>query len=453
MLKLYLDYGGNPTIDLSDKILSVSSLSRQVESQKPGEPGVISLDNVSLELPLNAFPNDEMSFANLDSNPDYIFTIKIDFGGTEYKIFEGILDKSSVEHTKAETAKFDVLDKINALKFLENTQPRTQEYFDAGSGFKYQNWETGNPNEIKIYKRYDNNTNYVDNNDVVPLGSILISDSNNLYFVINSYTAFDSGEGVNVNIVEFHNAQPGNWEFDNRYLQYYSEYFGNEIIHLINTGTSKVEAFSATAIIEAIIKKQWPGANIIRRISGDDRYPISLDYWDQLVTTYFDKQPLEALKYLISTIRLYLFVNIQGDFILQTFDLLGQYAQLTINPDELIDFNKKYDWQKTVQYVKITNVDNANDYGEYPTNLDVIPTNKLEKEVFKFSDNLNQIAQDYYNFYGAKKLMANIKIPLNSNSITIDLTDKIILWNKNWFIISIEADLINMVLNLDIAEL
>ncbi len=477
MLKLYLDYGNNPTIDLSDKILSISNLTRRIESAKPGEAGVMVFDNVSLELPLSAFPNDEMSFENLDANPDYIFTIAVVIGGTEYKLFEGMLDKSTVEHTKAKTAKFDVLDKLSALKLLENEIMRNKfNVWDriTNSNIDYlyvktyplgSNTDPSGLNAELNVIAYDNGTP-VDLNDLLFFEDEFIIDPDNSlnYSLVRTDSQFylDGTYGVQgVKCIIYNYINLDKVIYRNNPWYYYEKFFGGHdiLIHGDVFGQNGITAYDARKISYEIIKKKWP-SSVISPKSNINEIPISMMYYQDTIDRLFDRDYwLQGLIEIFQSARMYFTFTVKNELVYRKQTTIQDGFDIDLNNYEALDYTLNYMWDKKVDQVQVNNINDAvnpsDTYGEYPTNLKYPARNILKRDIFLLdeSESTAAIAQEYYNFYSVRRKHLKLKLKLNAVTAGLELADRVRWDNDNWFVIGLDFDLINMKVDLELVEI
>ena len=115
-------------------IQEVGIIKRSVESDNPGEAGLIIYDNVNLSF---RYEQGSIVYDAFSGNPGgellYIFEIfALKSNKLEVKIFEGIADFSTIEWDMNErTIRFDVVDKIKALDFLSNDETQKGNPVDA----------------------------------------------------------------------------------------------------------------------------------------------------------------------------------------------------------------------------------------------------------------------------------------------------------------------------------
>ncbi len=146
MLKVKFRNGANGTlVDWTPfmVIQEVGVIKRSVESENPGEAGLIVYDNVSLSfryeygnVVFNAFSTD------LNNVQLYIFEIySLNSNKQEVKLFEGIADFTSIEwDLNDRTIRFEVVDKIKALDLLEDTETQRGSIIDAAARINAQDY-------------------------------------------------------------------------------------------------------------------------------------------------------------------------------------------------------------------------------------------------------------------------------------------------------------------------
>ena len=468
MIKIYLTNDVTNQLDLSDYIVDIGKLNRKVESEKPGEAGLVVFDKVTVEFPLSVFPNNDFDPDNLDNYGRYIVSISLLFS-QERKIFEGLVDKSTVEYTAANTVRFDVVDKIAALALLANENARQQ--VDVAARINDPNVEylwiekaTDDPGYsdrvlVEIVGAADQEggqaANYFSINTPFYVGEIFYSAGN--YYLVREYVGTGTLYDVTSARYYLHNITvPNDYEFSDP--TYESDYYGIDIRRLDN---DLLVNYNGYKIAEALIKQQWPGINVIRK-TQNEYYDISLDYYPLLIFDRpFDKDTLEALKYLIRTMRIYLFINTNGDVVIQEMTGVAQTSDtLTIDGNyDVENWTKKYQWDKLVDYVFVKDPDkydpnDSSTYGEAPTNMNYQPRNKLERDVLKDqADSLQTIANDYYDFYGTRRQAAQIDIKLDENNVDVDLLYKIVYLGADWFLERMGMDLVGRKLILNLVEL
>lgn len=114
-------------------IQEVGSLKRSVESENPGEAGLIVYDNVSLTFRYEEGNVVYDAFSgSLNEAQIYLFEIfAVKSDKSEIKIFEGIADFSTLEWDLNElTLRFDVVDKLKALDMLTDSAAQRGEIND-----------------------------------------------------------------------------------------------------------------------------------------------------------------------------------------------------------------------------------------------------------------------------------------------------------------------------------
>jgi len=476
MLKVLFDHDSAAQQDLSAYILDISPISRRVESEKPGEAGLIVFDNLSLEIPLSAFAGDEFSFANLDANGDYIFDIRYTLGGTEYNLFVGICDKSTVEHTKAGTVRFDILDKLSALILAESSNARqTMDAFDRFTA------ENANINYVLIEPiSYDAGTNRTtvtikaynsgDGQETITNahfynGEILeqTTDPDNRFYFRENNT--DDGT-LWYKESKIHGNMTGRAAIRLSATEgvTYGRYFYGEYIHYPNGTYDAITSFEALDIISALVHLTLVNTPIINN-TGQSHVEMNLDYYDDTIFDEpFGRHPLDALIFLAQSLRIYMYIDTNGTFVMQDNFFGDTSVDIDLGDRDFIDKSIKYQWDKRVDYVLIksaTNYDAENEttWGEYPQDMTKKPRVTMEKETFllKETDSYENYAHEYYDFYSSRRESMQVKLPLDPTTITIDLTKKLSLNNgddiKTYFVENMSVDIKSMTIDLNVVEL
>lgn len=115
-------------------IQEVGVIKRSVESENPGEAGLIVYDNVSLSFRYEYGNVVYEAFSvDLSTSQLYFFEIyALKSNKEEVKLFEGIADFTTIEWDLNEkTIRFDVVDKIKALDLLTDTETQRGNLTDA----------------------------------------------------------------------------------------------------------------------------------------------------------------------------------------------------------------------------------------------------------------------------------------------------------------------------------
>jgi len=161
-------------------VQEVGVLKRSVESENPGEAGLIVYDNLSLSFRYEEGNVVYDAFSSpLSGSSIYVFEIwAIKSDKSEIKIFEGIADFTSLEWNLNErTLKIEIVDKIKALDMLADTESQRGNLIDCISRLNCTDYLTdfikrslpglGVWLEIQTYELINNN-GYLERGDPVP---------------------------------------------------------------------------------------------------------------------------------------------------------------------------------------------------------------------------------------------------------------------------------------------
>lgn len=464
------------TVDWSPYFMNISTIQRSIESDKPGEAGVIMFDTVTIEMPLSktgSYFNEELLFGG-SAKPKYHVQIKKQISGTDYQLFEGLIDIDSLKFTRHGTVQFDCYDKLSALKFYPTLParsydnvldhiPETEAYFDVvriadSSQYTFRlydineeqvqfnpEWRMFEPGDIMLDPRYYQsvpNDPYSQTKLILIVGHALVSDD---YLCIVS-VADQQTEALPLKEV-----------FRQDY--YDCMFYGEDI--LLYNGLFLPYAFDAIKMLEAILLSAYPSITIINR-TGISSFPISLGFFEQTVNMPFDRPTLEAIKYLASSMRVYVYIDRSGQFIIDKWPGFG--SEPSSKPD-LSGFQTEDDyrftWDKLVDRVTIETVAADGSKTEAVSGTEYKnPVNTLERTVFANDDSAQDIADDYFEFYGKRHRARSITRKLDAIVAQLDLTSWVDVGDIDfrddsdlfYFIEKMGLDVMNDTVNLDLVS-
>ncbi len=87
-----------------------------------------------------------------------------------------------------------------------------------------------------------------------------------------------------------------------------------------------------------------------------------------------------------------------------------------------------------MKQVEVYDPGNPATFGEHPQNPSILYKNKMERESFNLANDLQTIADDYYNFYSVGRAGAEITVMLEAGFLDMELADKVVWDGKNWFV-------------------
>lgn len=485
--------------DWTQYLSDMSSISRRVESENAGEAGVIVYDNVSLEFEYKEGSPIYTAFnGDLSSIQRYIIEVYgIKTTGEEVKVFEGLVDFSSLEWPDlSKKISFDVLDKLSALDIIAAESSRVENILNSRilsqlPTAQYLRCQflpdpytfPSDCTELLIYAK-DGNADTLDFTDKIILPGEYLQDPQTwgdepkYYLVKESYLELNDNNNM-VNRVIL--AYPLSAEHDyvpqvavyfssNNYYSLSKEFYGIDI-NVINGNI--LEALDALKIIEAIFRKAWSTTPIINK-SGSSTFSIPSEYGKRLIDENpFSKHPLDALKMLADSMQCYIFVNRLGELVIQKKGIaLGNNGTTqSINNFKKKDGRKKYFWNKLADEIEITVnswvIDEES--GEYlqgasslKKNPNIKPRNSIGKEVLAIDSSTNTqelldaeavtTANEYFNFYGNRHFAYPIELNLYDDILDWELLDNINIDTVLYFFESLNIDLLGMRVDLELVS-
>jgi hypothetical protein len=427
-------------------VSSLGSINRSVESKNVGEAGVVKYDKISASMYYTPTTKAYEKFSvDLTNKKRYLFEILgIKSTGTEVKLFEGVTDFHTLEWPDlSRKVSFGIVDKLAALKLIDASLAR--EVYDVlyqinsdvtvnQLYYQYAGDVTSQRHKwfLLRYRNYNELTQEAVNKattllNTPNLGSIIRSPfSTDEAYSIIKYKAKKSGEEsddlapVYFDVITTDNNYPNtqgnsavgsnlkNWgdyfygadilltEYRSSYTLKYNEGAGDQTITL-GAGYEAV-GFDGLKIIEAIVKKAWSEISLVN-LTGDATYPLPLDYFSQLMgAQVFEKHPYDALVYLADSMQCYIFINKDGNLVIQKKESLGTNGTTrslvgkTIKPGS----SKLHFWDKLVDGVTV-NVQSwyKNHEDEFVVGTasitksqNIKPRNPLEKDLIVTKDDI-----------------------------------------------------------------
>lgn len=469
----FIPPSGGP-VDWTNYFIDMTPINRKIESDKPGEAGIIMFDTVSIEMPvskLGAYFDEDTLFGG-SAIPKYHIQIKKHIDGTDYQLFEGLIDIQSLKFTRHGTVQFDVYDKLSALKFYPTQPARERKEAIAndcapGTAYLYAGWLSTQQPAFGFYQiAADHSTIILLTNTIFVRGDIIIhpkywNESENKYdqeeLFLTTFTAIRGDLIWNDITTSFSPEGHGNREVNKQYYYDY-KFYGLDI----NLYTNYVlTAFNGLAMLEAIIKSAYPSITVVNR-TGWSAFPISLGFFEQTINMPFDRPILEAIKYLASSMQVYVYIDRNGQFIIDKWPGFG--TEPTLKPgisDYQTENDYKYTWDKLVDKVTIQTVaaDGSKEEAVAGTEYKN-PVNALERTVFASDLSAQQIADAYFNFYGKRHRARSITRKLDATVAQLDLTSWVDVGDKDfrdnsalyYFIDKMSFNVINDTVDLDLVS-
>lgn len=517
MVKVRFKNGINGSwTDLSTDPLStlcgLSTIKRRVESKNKGEAGVIGLDNVSATFYntpggtiYNAFNGD------LTSVQRYIFEI---YGkkstGVEVKQFEGVADFSSVTRPDFENKiSFNIVDKLKALDILTDASTQrgnsfsvanrvdantTHLYFFSGRGsggnYPGHDWNAfGNCGDETIIMAFENNGSYWGmplppntNADLIVKKGETIRiphvDGDKYYFVRDSWIdsipsslAASLGYSVAGNWVRLYELQTPSIEIiaPTDSIIYSNNYYnrGENFIDVYSSapdgnGRYAIDGFNVYNLIETFILNAWPDVTIIDHVNYTVFQKIGLHYFTLLLNELpLGKHPYDAVKMLADSLRIYVYFNRAGNFVLQSkADIATNGTRRTFNSTLQRSGTTKDFWDKLVDGVTVTVKSGITVNGEVlqgaasvqkyagikprnPREIEIVAPSNIAATESALNTYALSVATDELNFYGKRREARNITSGLLDDMLDWELTDIVEINSKDHFLENTGVDLLS----------
>ncbi len=486
----FRDYPSGQWHDWSEYVVNAPTISRRVESDIEGEAGVIVFDNTSLEFYYEA-GNPVYNAFNLDLTSKIRYLLKIShYAGTQYvKLFEGMVDFTTITFPDlSNSITFDVVDKISAIGILASEPVRGAEgVFNqhVGNDFSssyYLRRDTTVNNGLEIYREFNGSIVSMPAN-TIQKGMVLSYEENKFLLIKNIYEEnIEAPGGTQVKVLKvvpvMNNEEILQFGTEPYYLNYkklLSRNIYNTDCHIYSGGIP--QSYDGLKIIKSIIQSQWSDINFINR-TGMGSFPVPLEYYVKLIDENpFDNDPLNALKYLADSLQCYIYINRNGDLVMQKKASLNENGvSRSIGSTRIVDSVRKYFWNKIVDGVEVkTNSWVADaESGEFLEGYSirtksapgsaayVKPKNKITKEVIVADSSITtkeeldlhaeSFAVSTINFYGKRRSCYTHTLDLDSNTVYWDLLDNITLNGVKYFYTSLNIDLESETIEVDFIE-
>lgn len=523
----FKDYPSGSWQDWSEYLYTPPTISKKVESENDGEAGAITFDSAKVILRnISGSPVNAAFSIDLSSKQRYLFRIyAIKTNKTYVQLFEGIADFSTLDWPEdGNLVSFDLLDKISALNILQNTPVRTLRSLkdssvnhlpwllplDYANGDYYIiNVGTGSQVVFEVIKYLHPSftPQHVDvgSTVVVPAGTILKrqeTDIDKYLFARSSYLFEANNPGENDTWLEpaaDSDEITGSYRIDSSdsdaylisdptiKLKYYKDEFYS--LNICNTSyywdtqgywKTEVTSFKGEKMLQNLFNNAWPGIPIIFR--GFSSFNIPYSYWRKTMDENpFNKTPLEAVKMLADTMKVYIYTDKSGNIIIQLKSALATSGiTRSIGTTKIIKKPKrKYFWDKIVDGV-IVNVESwltDDTTGEslvgtseltkqpsgFTTTQKIKPKNQITKNILAGNasvdtqEELDALAGtealSFLNFYGLRHSCFDVVLNLDDNTINWELIDNLILSGLTTFFTTLEFDLVDRTVTLEPVEI
>lgn len=444
---------GSGEVDITAYILNEPTVSRRVEAESGGEPGLMVLDDVQIEMPMHRTGGvfDEHSIAG-SPLPNYYLRVYIH--SETVPVFTGLVDWDTVTYTLQRTVQFTAIDLLKGLTELGLDAARDFQIQDVPTNCTYIISRTSST-ELLLGQYNDATAQYED----IPAalfetGDFWRYDSND-YFVtycqrLNTLGFLDgSGNPVYGLRILLHNPLPGSGfiYISSSVSRYRKAFYGTSITR---DDLAVAVSFDAVKIITAIVNNVYPGISVVNNLSPS-YFDINLDYQEVMGnynTLYrpFDQDPYNALKYLVTMMRAYVYIDRQGRLVFDKAPGPGSMSSFTLQTDELLDYTKKFSWQNRIDYVNVIcqDYDGSETEADEPGDYRPFMIDKMERTVFKpESETAEDIAEELWELYGKRHLHITAQIRWTASmESSLDLLT--VLENeddvRDYFIIGLKVD-------------
>lgn len=522
----FKDYPSGSWQDWSEYVNTPPVISKKVESENEGEAGAIVFDSATITFKYEVgSPVYDAFSIDLSSKQRYLFRISaVKSDKTYVQLYEGIADFSTLGWPEDNLVSVDLTDKLSALNILQNVPVRTLRSLkdntsnhlpwlvplDYANGDYYIiNVGTGSQVVFELIKyihpAFTPQHINVGSTAVVPAGTILKrmeADGDKHLFAKSSYLFEANNPGENDTWLEPSGDSDnitGSFRIDSTdadaylisdpsvKLKYYKDEFYSS--NICNTSyywdslgywKTEVTSFKGEKILQYLINQAWPGILITFR--GFSTFDIPYSYWRKTMDENpFNKTPLDALKMLADTMKVYIYVDKTGNVIIQSKSALATSGiTRTIGSTKKIKKpRKKYFWDKIVDGV-IINVESwvtdettgeslvgTSELTKQPSGFTstqkIKPKNSITKDILAgdssvdTQEELNALAATealaFLNFYGLRHSSFDMVLNLDDNTIEWELIDNIILSGLTTFFTTLEFDLVERTVKLQPVEI
>ncbi len=428
-LKVTLNNGAADTV-LDDYILDngIGQLSIRVESDKPGEPGVVMFDSVNMEFKesdLGSLFTTATLAAIKAAGTDYTVTLKVNFGSSDRTMFIGLVDFDSVEYTQDGTVKFNVMDRLSKIKLAPKSLVRsTDNYMATGYKFRVRNDIYGD--NVVVVGKYNIATGFYANMTTAefPAAGDVYNYDGSYYLVTKVEVLGISWDGQSAKDglkVTFHNdwIETSDDVWDTIIAWYDKEIYGND---RLNYSSGVPVSYDAYAILTDILYDVYGSYTADTTNLGTTSFPADLDHFYGMGIgdheyNLFSDHPQDALKRIIRNMRIYMYWHTDGKLYFVDWPNTAPSADviLSTSTSAIIQWHKKFNWEKRVDMVHVeADYTEGSDYADYPNLYSDNNAETMNVTVFKpYDSSLSALAEDLWEFYGKRHLAASVTLALD----------------------------------------
>jgi len=496
----FKEYPSGSYADWSAYLIKPPNVNLRVESENEGEAGVIVFDSAQVSFRYASGNPVYTAFSgDLTSVQRYLFRISFPKSDKSYvQRFEGMADFSTLKWNEfSNLVSFNVVDKLSALGTLFAAQTRSAvsvkdrviaqlpstTFIDfIFSGVATEFWiAAGYPDIYESFSSVVVNAGEVIKvpEKVSPTGT----DYNFNYYVITESTlaSHPSWPALTFNKVKVAPSHPNVSSYTYRFedtamddiVCLSKEVYG---VDINNISGGVLTSLKGVECIYALYNQAWPGATLVKKPSGFT-FNLPLGYAVRMTDENpFGGTPLEAVKKLSDSMMCYIYVNREGNLVIQDKSAPGTSGTTrSIGTTKIIAQKKNYFWMHLADGATVTITSWLQDeFGAYlegaatrtkqvpGSAFSIKPKNLLTKELLTSDPNDNTItllnarasalADDVLAFYGSRRAAYDLVLNLDDNTIDWELVDNLIINSLNYFFTSLEFDPVERTVTLEPVE-
>lgn len=497
----FKEYPSGSWQDWSAYLVRPPEVKARVESENEGEAGIIVFDSASVSFRYES-GNPVYAAFNIDLTDVQRYVFKISFpksDKTYVQRYEGMADFSSIKWNEHNNViSFNIADKLTALGILSAVPGRTavsvknrvkaqlpgttfidfifnnvadEVWIAAGHPEIYESFSSivVNPGEvIKVPEWLD-----------PPIGTEWTT---NYRVVINStLQSHPVWPGLLFNKIKF--LTPNSQAYYNDYR--YENEAMDDIecldknlygVDINNISGGVLQSLKGVETLFALYKQAWPDATLVKKPSSftfNIPSGYALRFNDE---TPLGGTPLDAVKTLANSMKLYVYVDRNGNFVIHSkndLDFAGTVR--TLGTTKVITRKKKYFWNKLADGATVTVKSWLQDEtGEFIEGIAsktkqvpgstafIKPKNEISKELLTSDPNDTTVellnaraeteANNILNFYGLRHAAYDLVLDLDDNTIYWELVDLLTLLSEDFFFTSLTFEPVERTVTLEPVE-
>ncbi|OQY70811.1 MAG: hypothetical protein B6D44_15255 [Ignavibacteriales bacterium UTCHB2] len=505
----FKDYPSGSWQDWSEYLSEPPFISKKVESENEGEAGLIVFDDAEVSFRYESgSPVYDAFSIDLSAKQRYLFRIsapKTD--KTFVQLFEGIADFSTLKWNEFENIiSFSIVDKLSALNLLQGELTRILDTLNARVLAQYPNAnglefrvDNNFPNEIWIKPAFGDSSSYYLNGFSSPIlfpGEIIRdpysmggSAPSPVTYALVTESWIDAGLWNRIKYIKVDGFDYTNWLNETTYYRYPVWFIGSTVeygqkeiygIDILNYNAGIPQSINGFSLIDVLIKKAWSDVTIVYR--GISSYNIPLSYYILFLDENpLGKTPLDALKMIADSMKVYVFTDKTGNIIVQSKSPLDTGGTTrSIGSTKIVSGpEKKYFWDKLVDGVTVNvkswavddltgeNLVGVAELTKQPTGFSALqkikPKNSIKRDLLVGDPTVNtqaeldtyaaNIALSILDFYGKRHSSFDLTLNLDDNTIDWELIDNLSINSLTTFFTKLDIDLVSRTISLEAVEI